>query len=86
VRGDLDDRIGCRHQPVRRAFEQQPASERTRRLAEPGPDQPVEVEAGQIGAGRQVGAGQVGIVEPVLDDVQDPAQPVGFHHVSESAA
>ena len=60
-----------------RPLEQEAASEGAGRLADRGADQPVEVEAGQVRPPGQVVAGELRLVEAVLDEVEDPAQSVG---------
>lgn len=66
---------------MRGPFEQQPPPERARRFADARPDEPVEVETRQVGTSGQVDAGQVGLVETVLDQVENPAKPIGAVHV-----
>ncbi len=59
-----------------RALEEQPPAEGAGRLAEGGPDESVEVVAAEERPRGELLAVQVRLVEAVLDEVEDAAQPV----------
>ena len=77
VHTDVDDEVVGGGQAVGRPLEQQAAPERAGWLAYRGADEPVEVEARQVRPTGQVVAAEIGLVEAVLDEVEDPSQPVG---------
>nr|WP_295695031.1 hypothetical protein [Lapillicoccus sp.] len=80
--GDVEDGARDRpwvvhpQQPVCRPLEQQPAPHRPGRLARRRGDDPVEVEAGQVGSRREVVRARLGVVETRLSQVEDGRQVV----------
>lgn len=86
VEGDLDHRVRRRRELVRGALEQQATAERARRFAERSADQAVKVNARQERSPGEVLARRLGLVEALLHELQDRAQPVGKHHAGESRA
>jgi hypothetical protein len=64
-------------------LEQQPSPECARRLTQCRCGKTVEMEAREEGTASEVGAGHLGFVEALLDQVEDPAQPVRSRHVSD---
>ena len=74
---DVEDPAVAGQQAVRRPLEQDPAAEPRRRLAGGGRDDPVEVEPRHVSTAGDVRAVDTGLVERLLQHVDEPAERVG---------
>ena len=74
--GDVEDGPVAGDQPVRRALQEQPPTQRARRFPGGRGDQPVEVEPGQVGPGGHIRRTRRRIVERDLEYVEQAGESV----------